>query len=164
MARHEQDVVMVAPEQQRDVLDWLSAFIREAHRDAAAVSAFLASLGLAPDPSGQGAGFSQDFLLKIAAPVRLRHWERSGLRPRMGVALPSSDEVLVDVVGDPNQKTPRFSGRELTRQILWLHLTQFAWKSWPDAAADCLILQSVPSADLLDTLARFLWQFRHLSP
>jgi hypothetical protein len=164
MARHEQDVVMVAPEQQRDVLDWLSAFIREAHRDAAAVSAFLASLGLAPDPSGQGTGFSQDLLLKIAALIRLRHWERSGLRPRMGVALPSSDEVLVDVVGDPNQKTPRFSGRELTRQILWLHLTQFAWKSWPDAAADLLICQSAPTAALLDALARFLWQFRHLSP
>jgi hypothetical protein len=164
MARHEQDVVMVAPEQQRDVQDWLSAFIREAHRDAAAVSAFLASLGLAPDPSGQGAGFSQDFLLKIAALIRLRHWERSGLRPRMGVALPSSDEVLVDVVGDPNQKTPRFPWTETARRILWLHLTQFAWKSWPDAAADCLILQSAPAAALLDAPACFLWQFRHLSP
>jgi len=165
MAHHEQDVVMVAPaEQQRDVQDWLSAFIREAHRDAAAVIAFLASLGLAPDPSGQGTGLSQDLLLKIAALIRLRHWERSGLLPRMGVTLPSSDEVLVDVVGAPNQKTPRFSGRELTRQILWLHLTQFAWKSWPDGAADLLILQSAPAADLLDALARFLWQFRHLSP
>jgi hypothetical protein len=166
MADTEQDVVMVPQadqEQQRDVQDWLSAFIQEAHCDAEGVIAFLANLGVTPDHSGQGIGFSQDLLLKIAALIRLRRWERSGLRTRIGVALPSSDEVLVDVVGDPNQKTPRFSGRDLARQILWIHLTQFAWKSWPDGAADLLIIQSAPAADLLDAVASCVWQFRRLS-
>ena len=130
---------------------------REAHQDATNVSEFLHSLTEAGwDVSGL---LDRDSLLKLAALIRLRRWERSGVLVPLAANLPTADAVLRDVL---KRGPARYCGSDLRRDLLRFQFTRLSWRPWPQGDAEIALASRGPPTDILEAVARFLWQFRHL--
>jgi len=138
----------------QDACEFLEFFLRTADEDADLLAAYLRAVGLEP-----GTSFSQDTLLRLAAYFRLRNWETAGVIADS--MLPTSDEVFADVLDKLEGRPTRFDTRELCKRV---HLFGLRGLTWPQTSSKpfTLVDQSTP-ADLLDSIAGLLWQFRHLT-
>ncbi|WP_157369877.1 hypothetical protein [Zavarzinella formosa] len=138
----------------------------EAERDADEVIQLLTVAGLTPLP-GETAHFPPGMLLDLAAFVRLRRWEASGLSISREARLPSAAAVLWHVinyltaaVGDPSALSV---AGDFAKVVFDLAVTGCAWTARPELGAD--ILLDVIDEDLLvETFAQLLWTFRHDIP
>lgn len=146
----------------RDIEILIAEILREGERDARLVAAFLESIGLSLD-AGNGVGFPEDWLLKLAALLKIARWERAGITAQLGVDLPTSEEVYLDLITLVPGQPARFSGPELSRRVLLIHLGRIAWSPWEHRPAAVAIEQSLAPDEFLDRLAQFLWDHRHLA-
>jgi len=152
-------------DQRADVVAFLVPILRQASRDADAVNIVLETLGVVPplpERQARPIAVAPDLLLKIAAWVRLAHWERSGLRPHLRTDLPPARDVLADIFGFPEGSQPRFDAHALVKAVLHVHAMQLAWSRLPDTAAEVAVAQTLSSEEAVELLAQFLWQFRHV--
>lgn len=95
------------------IVDLLAAIIRRAEEDADLVAALLKSLDVAP--SKQAREFDApvnpqvgQFLLGLAAAIRLRSWENAGLISHLPSSLPNSAQALARAAdADPSNDLPQ---------------------------------------------------------
>ncbi|MBA3311767.1 MAG: hypothetical protein H0T47_00545 [Planctomycetaceae bacterium] len=84
--------------------------------------------------------------------------------PHITTPLPTWEEVYSDFVDELQGEEPRFSGEELNRLVLQVFLQCIAWTPWEGRLAEvALVQQHLSSDELLDRLARVLWNYRHLA-
>ncbi len=148
-------------DQGKDVIDFLVPIIRNAERDAQLVVAFLDAYDVAPaGPDGRRppVSLSADLLLKISAWVRLYQWEREGVRPWLRTDLPPAHDVLEDVL----EGTKGFSGRALSQAVMRAQLLQLACSRRLAVRSDVVVAPAA-AVQVLDAVADFLWQVRHLA-
>ncbi len=141
-----------------DVVNYLVPFVREAHRQADLVSCFLKALDVPPRTP-----LTPDLLLKIAAFVRIYQWERSGVRALLPADLPAARDIFDDIVGVADRAKPSFSGRKLAAAVLWIAARQMASPSLQSPVPNVVVAQRLAPEQMVDRLAAFLWQFRHLA-
>ncbi len=141
-----------------DVVDYLVPFVREAHRQADLVICFLKALDV---PTGTP--LTPDLLLKIAAFVRIYQWERSGVRALLPADLPAARDIFDDIVGIADRARPSLSGRKLAAAVLWIAARQMTSPSLQSQVPDVVVAQRLAPEQMVDRLAAFLWQFRHLA-
>lgn len=140
----------------------IAAALREAGRQADFVAAFLESIGIHSGPH-QTCGLPADSLFKLGALLKLYQWDRAGLLPHITTPLPTWEEVYCDFADELQGQRPRFSGEELNRLVLQVFLRSIAWTPWEGRLAEVALVQQHSSDELLDRLARVLWNYRHLA-
>ena len=151
-----------APHADPDAELLLAAVLRESNRQADQVAAFLESVGLAPAP-GETQALPADLLFKVGALLRLYRWDRSGVLPHLGHDFPSWDEVYADLAAGLRGEASRFSGEDLDRRVLRAYLDRIAWTPWEGRIAEVAVVARGGTDELLDRLARLLWDHRHLA-
>lgn len=87
-------------DQDKDVHDFLVAIVREAHRQADMVVAYLESSGFLPP----------DLLLKMGVMLKLAQWSEAGITPHPKHALPTWQEVQTDIMAEARLEPTRFFG------------------------------------------------------
>ncbi|MFY9586513.1 MAG: hypothetical protein WAT66_03545 [Actinomycetota bacterium] len=147
-----------ASEERRDAVDYMLPFVREADQQADLVIVVLQALGVPP-----GTPLAPDLLLKLAAFVRIYQWEQTGLRALLAVDLPTARDVFDDIWGTPQQSAPRYSGKKLANAVLWIAARQLAGRPVDANHPNIAVSQQLPPDQMLDLVARFLWQLRHLA-
>jgi len=143
--------------------DLVTALRIEASHDAEMVAGFLdvfcktsAGQCLTDNPER----LTRDFLLALAAAMRLYRWEMSGVLTHLQTGLPSAHEALVDVWRSniDAEAAARMAG--LPRKVHSLFEGHFAWASGEELRADVAI-GDVENEKLLEAIADFLWENRH---
>lgn len=81
-----------------------------------------------------------------------------GYGARLRTELPPARDVLEDVM----EGTKGFSGRALALAVMKTHLLQLAWSHRLAIQSDLVVAPAAPE-QVLDAVADFLWQFRHLA-
>jgi hypothetical protein len=142
----------------------VAAVTAQATEDARHVALFLKSfenhVGIhrAPD---EPLRLPLEFLVRLAAALRIFVWEVQGLTPHLDANLPDSDTAFHDAFfPDKNADVP-FDN--LMVQIMGVLRDQFAWRAGPDMGAD-VVLGRIDDAAVdaaLDSLANLLWSQRH---
>jgi hypothetical protein len=156
----------ISPEVLRDHPPELVRFAEdEAARDADDVIALLTAAGLAPS-EGQSRNFPPGILLDLGAYVRLRRWEAAGVNVHREAGLPSAAEAMTRIIDalDVAAQNPASLGSagSLARTVVDLAVTQWVWTARPELGAD-LVLAPTDEDALIEAMARFLWEHRHVS-
>ena len=103
-------------------------------------------------------------LVGLAAALRLRAWEQSGLRAHQEAGLPTADEALREVFRAITAPAPlsekEQAARQLGTQVLGVLIRRLAWNGRTLLDAD-LELGEADEDTLVDALALFLWENRH---
>jgi hypothetical protein len=162
--------------QRRSVEGFLEAVVRDANYMADLTAAFLNAHGIRPKKGLGASGCAlpansstltraHGVLMNMAAALRIRSWERAGLRPQLPADLPSSSEafrnLVPEVVGSP-EGTPVVP--ELSAKVFRTWLQRFSRSSRAALSTDVMLpTKTVSQEDLLEALADFLWANRHLA-
>ena len=165
--------------EQRAVLKFLEAVIRDAHYMADLTTAFLeaqsvpqrknlASSGQVPAEDTSLSRRAEGVLLNLAAALRIASWERAGFRPALPADLPSSSEAFRNLVPPEMPEAAegaRTAVPELSRKVFrtWLRLFSRTSHATTLCTDVLLRMQTVGEDELLDALADFLWNNRHLA-
>jgi hypothetical protein len=138
----------------------MEAYARE---DADLVGIFLRDLCGLPTSPDHPVHLPADFLVDLAAALRLFVWQDTGIDPTRIADLPEPVTALRDVV---RQVVPNGSGTrtdvppgDLSARVLATYVERFAWLARLDLAVD-VTLGPVDGESLLDALADFLWESR----
>jgi len=168
----------------RAVVRFLEAVIRDAYHMADITAAFLKAQGFRPRKRSQrslGAPLAETdapsaetpvsrqargFLLNLAAALRLARWEHSDLRPHLPSSLTTAAEAFRNLVPSPEDVT-NSDGSEavppLSLEVFRTWLERFCQSGQTSIGADIVLKRDGVSEDeLLDSLADFLWEHRHL--
>jgi hypothetical protein len=140
----------------------LRATIERAQSDVLMVVGYLEMIGAIPPPAQRkrdSALLPLDLMLKLAAWLRLRNWEMAGLRPFLKRDLPTSDEVLSDLRARPPHEL--HPARQIIAQTLATFLREMAWEQ--GASTSDVVVNAIDGDEVIDRLAAFLWQFRHVA-
>ena len=156
---------------------FIEAVIRDANFMADLTAAFLKAQGFhrvtRTNQSGDGlpadgpiARQAENFLLNLAAALRLARWEQSALRLYLPSSLPSSKEAFRNLVL-PVEREPPPDGRKratsLSLDVFRTWVERFCRGGQAELGSDVVLKSSGLSAEaLLDALADFLWDHRHL--
>jgi|GEM_PF-6936351 len=122
---------------------------------------FIQALNLEPDHPCADEVKSGDFLLELGAVLTLSKWEAAGLAPYLG-SFPSAAEGISELFGGEGGNAAVDGRRRLFDRLLrfWLfHFSHFELTQ-PDQP---VLLTGNMEDHLLEELADFLWQFRHLA-
>ncbi len=141
-----------------DVCNYLVPFIREADHQADLVICFLNAMGVPPEMP-----LAADLLFKIAAFVRIYQLERSGVRALIPADLPAARDIFDDIVGVPDRMRPCLSGRKLAAAVWWIAVRQLAGRPLDSQVPNVVVAQRLAPEQMVNRLAAFLWQFRHLA-
>ena len=157
--------MIASADQDKDVVDILTAVISDAHHQAEMVGAFLESIGFLP-PAAERTGktwhLPPDFLLKVGALTKLYLLEQADLREQIPNELPSWQEVYSDLIAEAEGKETRFTGKKLSTDLLKVLYRQLCWTPLNNSAAAVAVSQTIDPDTLLDELAELLWESRHL--
>ena len=164
--------------EQRAVLKFLEAVIRDAHYMADLTAAFLkahgsrarenrASSEQVPVEDTPLTRRAEGVLLNLAAALRIASWERAGFRPALPADLPSSYEAFRNLVPPEMPEATegaRAAVPELSLKVFRTWLRFFSRTSHAALSTDILLpMQTVTEDELLDAVADFLWNNRHLA-
>jgi len=148
--------------EEREVREFLTFAIGEAHRDADAVVRVLQALHDAKPDTELAIPLERSEFLKLAAYLRIEGWERSELRRHIDWPLPPACDVLRDLTRDAS--TPeRFDGRLLSFAVVCASWNCKAWNAFPGSGAEVVVRQHLSPELVAEALASILWQFRHLA-
>jgi len=101
------------------------------------------------------------FLLELGAILYLATWEHAGLQPYLPAGLPSARDAFQRLVERWSScGVPADSGA-LLQQVLITWWSRFAWHSLAQLNVDVL-MAAHGDDQLLEDLADFLWDHRHL--
>jgi len=152
--------------------------IRDAEFMADLTAAFLRAQGYRPRRRSVGSADAlsletpvvrqaKGFLLNLAAALRLARWEHSGLRPHLPGSLTSAAEAFRNLVPPRDDVTDPDEAETippLSREVFRTWVERFCRTGQTSIGADVVLKQdSVSESDLLDSLADFLWEHRHLA-
>jgi hypothetical protein len=139
----------------------VASMVREAERDAERVGRFLQALGLVPSPD-RPLCLPTDFLLNLAASLRLLAWELGGLQVHRDAGLPSAEQALHDTFRSLVEPAgvASLTLQDLSLRALALFIERFAWLGRRELDAD-MTLDRCDQDGMLDALAEFLWAHRH---
>jgi hypothetical protein len=139
------------------VVDLIAAIIADASDDAHLVADFLEAHGVHGDPA-QPITIPADVLLGLAAALRLREWERLGLRIHLDHGLPAADRALADVLG--SLVGTAVVDTELPTRVMAVSVARLSWHGATDWRA-AIVLDRLDDEASLDALAEFLFAHRH---
>jgi hypothetical protein len=140
-------------------VDMIAAIYADAQQSATDVSKLLAAWA-ARIPGFVSWRLSEATLLKLGALLRIRRWELAGVTPHLRGSLPSSTDVLRELL-DPQNAAGGRAGRELALTVMVTRVTELAWDPLDCRAA--VVVGTIQPCDLADALSDLLWRFRHLS-
>jgi hypothetical protein len=135
--------------------------MREAEADAWNVCQFLNALGFAPAPDRPDR-FSAEFMLDLAAALRLHFWERAGLEPRRIANLPLAQDAMAEVFQsavNPQRESGIGPPGSLAQRVLAAYIDHFVWEARVELKAD-VVLGEADEEAMLEALADFLWEHR----
>jgi hypothetical protein len=141
----------------------IAATIREASRDAEMTAGFLDALGQVPGLewlAKKPVRLPADILLGIGASMRLLAWETQGIHVHRDAGLPSATEALVLVFRSYADPEAGSQIQALRARVSGLFFEQFAWTGGLEWGAD-VVLGGVNEDDLVDAMAKLLWDHRH---
>jgi hypothetical protein len=130
----------------------------ESGRDAGRVAAYLDSLGIRGTPDNP-VRLDPNFLLVVAAALRLREWELLGVPFHIDIGLPPARDVLESAFHEIKERGTIPNGAELAARVMALFLERFAWHS--GFAEDAPVALDVFDDAALEAVADFLWQHRN---
>ena len=118
----------------RSAVELIEAIIRDAEFMADLTASFLDQLGFLPplkQRRKEPVALPCEFLLELAAVLRLALWERAGLRDRLGRDLPPAEQALDDLFARFAQESPvaRSDGTSagLVMEVFKTTLSRLAW-------------------------------------
>jgi hypothetical protein len=147
--------------------DLVRAVAQDAALDADRVGCFLDELlgrCRAPAAGRPPLLLPPDFLLELAAALRLLAWETSGLRCHLGAGLPPAQQALRDAFRwlKPATAAPETGDgpERLMPRVLALFIERLAWNGRVEWGAD-IALGEAEEDVLVGVVADFLWSHRH---
>lgn len=141
--------------------------VRFAFRQAELTGSLLQKFSAKNSKLGKGERrFPRDFIYEAAAAIQIMAWEKAGLRPCLPAGLPDAKEVMTSierrVLCDPaSYLEERTEGEQLMSQVLQIWLDCFAGCGLEELKTDVAVMGRID--DVLDALANFLWENRHLT-
>jgi len=105
--------------------------------------------------------FSVGFLLELAAVVQLRLWEDTGLTIHIDAGLPTADAACKELERRSKAGDADFAGIDLWRNVNRVWTRHCAWHGEEILGAE-ILLTEIDADVLVDALADFLWQNRHI--
>jgi hypothetical protein len=117
---------------------------------------------LTPDARAHRKKWSPELLLELGGAMKLRSWERAGIKDQIDSSLPESHDVLVSLdqrllANDFNAGDTSLAERV---QICW-------WERIAHPKSRCLrqdfVLSPISGQDLLTLVGRCAWNLRHLA-
>jgi hypothetical protein len=140
----------------------VEGFAFNGHFNASLVGHFLEANGLIPPRTARGrepVSFPREFLLELAAVLRLAWWEHLGLKDYLPAQQQSAAEALSDLYQRWSADLPQ-TVRAPTLPVLHTWFSRFAWSGLEELHAD-IVLEETKEQELLEALADFLWEHRH---
>lgn len=132
-----------------------------ANRDAEQVAAFLSGFGFTAEDGPLE--LPEEFLVELAAAVRLLSWELQGFDVHRKAGLPSADDAIIAVFLRHLKAEAPDAHFAPPKVVLGLMLDRFAWTG--PAELDGEVLLDQPDVDSwADDLATLLWNLRHERP
>ncbi len=150
-----------------DVEFILAALIRQAHADAEHVAGFISDW-LWPLGLRRATAFPPEFLLELAAIVRIAAWQRAGCTSALKDTFPPARELLEDLIrrfiSDPMSFDFEVSSvrRGLCSQVFSTWISRCAWNASSEIGADVWFTE-IDEDLLLNLMADFLHKIRHLA-
>jgi hypothetical protein len=135
----------------------------DAHRVGCFLDEFLGRLGLAPAEGRSPLPLSRDFLLELAAALRLLVWETNGVRCHVEAGLPPAGQALRNAFRWLHPATAPQAGaapERLMPRVLALFIERLAWNGRVELGAD-VVLGEADEDLLADVITDFLWCHRH---
>jgi hypothetical protein len=136
-----------------------------AERDAELVIAFFEDLGITPAYL-KAHPLPRCFYLELGAALRLRAWEVEGLDLRRA-GLPAAQDAVSWAFQNAalylQSGSPPDPRRSLCRAVLDVTIDRLAWAG-PEALRAEVLLDIPDEDELLEALARFLWDHRRVPP
>jgi hypothetical protein len=157
--------MIASTDQDKDVVDFLAAVVGDAHHQAEMVVAFLESIDYLPpeaDREEKTWHLPPGLLLKLGALTKLYLLEKAGLKDQLSKELPSWQDVYHDVIAETAGKELRFSGEQLSTDLLKILSQRLCWTPIENSAAAVAISQTIDPDKFLDEFAELLWESRHL--
>jgi hypothetical protein len=165
---------MAKPSRQDQTDRWvqtiLEAIVRNAELDADRVIGFLNSRGFKCAPRSRRKQVNEalptgpvaNMLLNLAAALRLRAWERAGLKVRLPNDLPSANEAMAVVADCRNHLQDNMEHAiGIPLKVFRTLLAKFASSGPADLRTDVLV-DAEMNNEFYDAVAKFLWQHRHV--
>jgi hypothetical protein len=149
----------------------VECFVREAEYMARLTIRFIDHTGIFPADQRRErpVALPAEFLLELAAVLRIAIWERNGLRVRIAADLPLAEDSYFELVERAAHRPESFSSEivspPLHRRVMQAVLSQLAWNGRRDLDADVLLGRPDAADDdnALEAMAEFLWARRHPS-
>ena len=135
----------------------LTAVAIDGARDGDGVGIFLSYLGIRGTPE-KPVQLPREFLLDLAAALRLLVWEAQGFFFHIEAGLPEAQEAIGDVFRRLSEHD--FVPTRISVQVLRLFVERFAWTGQQNLGAD-MVLDELTDDVALDALAEYLWASRH---
>jgi hypothetical protein len=140
---------------------------RDAEFMADLTTAFLDVIGIVPplkERLRNPVALPSEFLLELAAILRIALWERAGLVDRIGHGMPSAEAALADLFGrlgpEPQASRSEITGTALCLAVFRTTVSRLAWGAREELYAD-VVLDPLDDGSP-DALADFLWSHRDL--
>jgi hypothetical protein len=140
----------------------IEGFAFDGHFHASLVGRFLEANGWIPPRTARGrkpASFPKEFLLELAAILRVAWWEHLGLKDYLPAQQQSAAEALADLYQRWSADLPQ-TVRAPTLPVLHTWFSRFAWSGLEEMYAD-VVLDDTDEHASLEALADFLWEHRH---
>jgi hypothetical protein len=155
----------------RPARELIEAVVRDAQFMADLTAGFLGRLGALPPLKQRRkapVALPGEFLLGLAAALRIGLWERAGLRDRLGLDLPPADQALDDLfarhaAAAPAAARPEGAAGGIVEGVFAAALSRLAWGGRRELRAD-VVLDGPDEEVLLEALADLLWAHRHAGP
>ena len=108
------------------------------------------------------------FYIEFSAILRISEWQSSKCMKELGNSFPDADELWHDLLSHFIENTVNFDftrkdyALQLSSKTLSVYMSHCSATALPDLGVD-IAISSHCNDDLLDLMADFLWQNRHLS-
>jgi hypothetical protein len=150
----------------RPAADLIASIIQDAGFMAELTVHYLDRLGLLPAPKRRvtdPVALPGEFLLELAAALRLALWERAGLRDRLDPGLPPAAQALADLFArfgpTPRGARAEGGGAALSGRVFRTTLRRLARDGRSELNAD-IVLEAPADEWALEALADYLWAHR----
>jgi hypothetical protein len=166
--RHSKDAYMspTNDENRKCVVRFLAQVIVSARHDADHVAAFLGSVRLKPRKN-KPVQLPAEFLLELAAILRLARWEQTGIHHLINRSLPSAREALRHLAIRAKEAPDSFCldvklpPNDFAHQVFALWLMRCARSSVEELGVD-VVISGADRKRVLDALADLIWKNRQL--
>jgi hypothetical protein len=153
----------------RQISELAECLVHDAEYMARLTIRFIDLTGIFPpgQPGERPVALPAEFLLELAAVLRIAIWERDHLRDRIAADLPRAQDAYLELLERAAHRPDSFSSAmvspPLHRRVIDATLRHLAWNGRRDLGADVLLGRPDEGDDdiALEAMAEFLWARRH---